>query len=122
MKESTSHIGGRGEEEAVRELKRLGYRVIERNFRAAGAEVDVIAEHRGVLVFVEVKARADDRFGSPLDAVDRRKQKRIIAAARSFMARKSITDRVVRFDVAAVYLDREPPLVTVLPDAFFEGA
>lgn len=121
MKPSTRTIGNAGEALALRELKRLGYRIVETNFSAAGGEIDVVAEHRGVLVFVEVKARADDSFGTPLDAVDERKRRRLIRAAKAFLATRRISDRLVRFDVAAVDLSTSPPEVTVLPDAFYEG-
>lgn len=118
---STYSVGALGEEAAAAELKRQGYRIVERNFRAAGGEVDIIAEHRGVLVFVEVKARADDRFGSPFEAVHPGKRKRIAAAASAYIATKGAADRPARFDVAGVELDSTPPKVTILRGAFTVG-
>lgn len=118
---STSSVGSKGEEAAAVELKRLGYRIIERNFRAAGGEVDIIAEHKGVLVFVEVKARANERFGTPFDAVHPGKRRRIAAAAQAFMALRGVGERAARFDVAGVELSTDPPVVTVLRDAFSVG-
>lgn len=121
MTPSTRAVGNLGEALALKELKRLGYRLVESNFTAAGGEVDIIAEHRGTLVFVEVKARKDDAFGSPLDAVDARKRRRIIRAARVFIAARAISGRTIRFDVVAVDLSCDPPTVAVLADAFYEG-
>lgn len=121
MTPSTRTVGNLGEKLALKELKRLGYRLVQTNFAAAGGEVDIIAEHRGALVFIEVKARSDDAFGSALDAVDDRKRRRIIRAARTFIASRAVSGRTIRFDVVAVDLAVEPPKVEVLQNAFYEG-
>lgn len=118
MKNLNKTIGRKGEEAAAAELKRLGYRVIETNFRIPRGEIDIIAEHKGVLVFVEVKARSGAMFGSPFEAVDQRKQKKILHAAEAWLAIRKISDKAVRFDVAAVNLDKDPPTVDILAGAF----
>jgi putative endonuclease len=66
--------GRQGEELAVNHLKRLGYRIICRNYRCSLGEIDIIARHRGVLVFVEVKSRRSEAFGSPKLAITPAKQ------------------------------------------------
>ena len=66
-------LGRRGEGIAARYLRRCGYRILERNFRAAGAEIDLVAADRETLVFVEVKARSSGALGTPAEAVDARK-------------------------------------------------
>ena len=69
---TTKNIGDRGEALAARELKKHGYRILAKNFRSAHGEIDIIAEDRDVLVFVEVKTRKDcagnfDAYGLPTE-------------------------------------------------------
>jgi len=95
-------LAQRGERAAERFLRRRRYAVLARNYTCPGGELDLVALHRGVLVFVEVKTRSDDRFGSAFEAVDKRKQKRIIRAATHFLVAHALEEREVRFDVVAV--------------------
>src|SRR5271170_7546820 len=95
-------LGRRGEGIAGRHLRRCGYRILERNFRAAGAEIDLIAADRETLVFVEVKARSSAFFGVPAEAVDARKSERIRRAAAMYMRHNHAQTRVARFDIVAI--------------------
>jgi len=84
-------------------------------------EIDIIAEQDGVIVFVEVKARADHEFGHPLNALTPAKQKKIIQTAQSFLSRKRISDKPMRFDVVALTSDAEGPdswQIELLQNAF----
>jgi putative endonuclease len=119
MQKTTTLLGKEGEALASKTLKRQGYRIIEENFHSARGEVDIIAKQKGVLVFIEVKARSNDNFGTPFDAVDQRKQKRIIHAAKTYLLKKGLTDVKVRFDVVGVHTSERPPRVEILVDAFF---
>lgn len=99
---------GRAAEHAVAEhLVAHGLEIVERNYTSAGAELDLIAREedpqgRPVIVFVEVRSRATDRLGSPLETVDRTKQRRIIRAATAWLVSHDLWERVdVRFDVVA---------------------
>jgi putative endonuclease len=95
-------LGERGEEAAARHLESLGFRILDRRFRTRGGEIDLVAEDAGTLVFVEVKTRSSDRFGSPAEAVDARKRSRLLRAARIYMTRRGGADRACRFDVMEV--------------------
>lgn len=95
-------LGRRGEQIAARHLRRCGYRILERNFRAAGAEIDLVAADRGTLVFVEVKTRSSPAFGTPAEAVDERKAARIHRAAGIYLRRVHAADRPTRFDLVAI--------------------
>jgi putative endonuclease len=97
--------GALGEERAAAFLALQGYVILAKNFRARTGEVDIIAEDRETLVFVEVKTRRGEAYGRPEEAVDYRKQRRIIAAARWYVHRYNCADRDCRFDVVAVELD-----------------
>jgi len=110
--------GKNGEELAVQYLEKQGYAIVERNYRVRAGEIDIIARDGEFLVFVEVKTRRSNRFGSPFEAVDFRKQQQIIRVARMYLARHGGENYAVRFDVAAVYFDGEVPVVELLKDAF----
>lgn len=99
---SRRELGVRGEAAAEQHLRRRGYVIIERNFRCPLGEVDLIALDRGTVVFVEVKTRRDASFGTPVEAIDGRKRRRLQRAAQVYLNRKRLHDRAARFDVVAV--------------------
>ena len=114
------HPTGRGrvaEEEAVRWLAARGYRVLERNHRNAGGEIDVVAWDGDTLCFVEVKARADTRHGPAVAAVGWSKRRRLARAAAMYLALRGIEPRC-RFDVLAVEGGASGWRITHLRDAF----
>ncbi len=115
-----SEKGRRGEDEAVRVLKKRGYKILERNFRARFGEIDIIARHGDTVVFVEVKARSDKTagFGTPAEAVGRKKQDRIIKTAHEWLRKDKKKDRAVRFDVVEVVMGDDGFETNVIEDAF----
>lgn len=101
-------LGTRGEQLAAEHLQRLGYRILTRNHRTRWGELDLIAERRDVLAFVEVKTRrVSGGAGTPFEAVGRRKQAQVRRMAYSWLA--TVTDRPhadhLRFDVIGVTVD-----------------
>jgi putative endonuclease len=116
-------FGQRGETVAAEVLTRRGYRIVERNCRSRWGELDVIAYDGETLVFVEVKARRDARFGDLAYAVDRRKQVRLIRLAERYLVRRRLGEPPCRFDV--VLIDERParaPQVEVIINAFDAGS
>ena len=102
--------GDLGENAAVRYLRFRFYRILDRNFRAGGAEIDIIAKKGKTLVIVEVKTRrlepdSADRLTRPAAAVTRDKQEHIVRAAKIRLAQRPTPDCSIRFDVIEVYLD-----------------
>lgn len=93
-------LGGKGEKMAAKHLKKLGYKILERNLRTPFGEVDIVAKCKDVLVFCEVKTRFSDDFGAPSEAVTERRQQRYIRAAEHYA--KGL-DCTVRFDVIEIY-------------------
>lgn len=93
--------GIRGENLAVKYLKKQGYKIVARNWRNPFGEVDIIASFGDVLAFVEVKARTSDLFGTPSEAVGRARMERYVKAAAFYFADREI-GCVVRFDVIEV--------------------
>jgi len=94
---------------AVNHLKRLGYKIIERNFRVRTGEIDIIAEQDGNLVFVEVKTRKDTRFGPPFESITAGKKMHLSKVALEYMSRHDCHDRPARFDVVGVQLGTNAP-------------
>jgi putative endonuclease len=98
----TKLLGKEGEDRAAQFLVQRGYRIIERNYRTKSGEIDLIALHEGVVVFVEVKTRTSDAFGAPELAVDFRKQQRMVKAALGYISYKKLHQIPCRFDVVAI--------------------
>ena len=119
-------VGNLGERAAATYLRLHGYRIIKKNYTSPDAEIDIIARRRGVLAFIEVKARNIKNLGSfearPASAVTPEKQRKIIKAASCFLARFKDECRV-RFDVIEIYLEdsnrgRKVKEIKHLTDAF----
>lgn len=95
-------LGNRGEIVAARFLERLGYRIIERQLRNKFGELDLVAIHDDVVVFVEVKTRSTLAAGHPTEAITPAKQRKITRSALAYLKQRRWLERRVRFDVIAV--------------------
>ncbi len=95
-------LGASGEELAARRMKKLGFAVVDRNWRCHAGEIDLVARKGPLLVFVEVKTRKSDRFGPPQNAVTARKKAKIEQLAGIYVKTKKLEDLKVRFDVIAI--------------------
>jgi len=111
-------LGRRGERAAEKHLRRNGYRIVARNFRAAGAEIDLVAIDGDTLVFVEVKTRRSRAAGAPEEAVDERKQKRMRRAAEVFARRYRADEFEMRFDIVAIDASGKRLEIELLRNAF----
>jgi putative endonuclease len=111
-------LGQQGERIAEQYLKSKGYKLVERNYRCAAGELDLIVLDRRVVVFVEVKTRTGQGFGNPLEAVEIRKQRKMIQAAQFFMSAKGLHQRDARFDVVGVSWIGRDPVVEHIENAF----
>lgn len=101
MESRQRRLGREGEARAAAHLEARGYRVVERNARAGGVEIDLVARRGRLVVFVEVKARSSRDFGGPLEAVDARKQARLVAGAAAWLRERRHAFARARFDVVA---------------------
>lgn len=106
MRANLQQVGKRGEDIAVSYLRSQKFEILERNFRARGGEVDIIARDGNDIVFVEVKTRFGDCFGRASEAVDRVKQQRLVRAALFYLSRQSFKNENYRFDVVTIEVDR----------------
>lgn len=119
-KSSRKPLGARGEDAAVRFLKRLGYRIVARGYDSPLGELDIIAVDGRTVVFVEVKTRASTDAGHPADAIDDHKQRRMTQSALAYLKSKRLLDYPARFDVVAVTwpTDSRRPRIEHFKDAF----
>ncbi len=116
--DARAQVGRRGEDAACDLYRRLGFRVVERNYRSGRGEIDVVARRRDTVVFCEVKTRRSDGWGVPAEAVDRAKQARLRKLAAAWMAERRPGCVDVRFDVVSVIVRGDQIDVTHVPDAF----
>lgn len=111
-------LGALGEDLAVNALKEKGYRIVARNHKIYGHEIDVIANDGKTLVFVEVKTRSNRDYGRPLEAIGPSRVKRLRKAAELYLAKEKIKGVSVRFDAVSVEMVEGKPVVEVLRNAF----
>jgi putative endonuclease len=115
---TTRERGNRAEQMATNHLKRNGYRIIRRNFSCKLGEIDIVAQHEGDLVFVEVRSRSEGACANPIYTINRAKQDKIIRAATVYLDRHFTQHPPMRFDVVIVTV-ADPPEVEVIRDAFW---
>jgi putative endonuclease len=99
-------LGRTGEQVAAAYLKRAGFRILDRNWRCADGEIDIVAVERRVLVVCEVKTRAGEGFGPPTAAVSRSKQVRLRRLALRWLSAHGVLFDEVRIDVIGLLRDR----------------
>ena len=105
QKRQTSELGRRAEDFAVKLLEGKGYKIIDRNFRSRFGEIDIVATEGTTLVFVEVKARWSNKFGSPEEAVTPSKLWKIRKTAEYYALINSKTNQKMRIDVVALEIN-----------------
>lgn len=103
-----AEVGRRGEELARALLKKRGYRIVDTNVRGYFGEIDIIATKDKCLVFVEVRTRTGDAFGTPEESITLRKRNKLVTCALDYVAKHPRThDAAWRIDVVAVELDSD---------------
>ena len=107
-------LGANGEKKVAAYLKKLGMKIVKRNYRTPFGEADLVAEIGDETVFVEVKTRASEKFGSPAEGVTKAKRERYRKIA-LFYGKQTGAEPNARFDVAEVLADGE---IRYIPYAF----
>ena len=115
---STKEKGRAGEQLAVRFLERQGFRILNRNYRNRLGEIDIVAEDKGVLVFVEVRTLKETARHAPEETIQWKKQQRLSRTAQAYIQHKGLEDRPARFDVIAVDFAGRRSTLRHIPDAF----
>ncbi|MBQ8381244.1 MAG: YraN family protein [Clostridia bacterium] len=122
IKNEKRDVGNVGEGEVCKYLKKHRFKIKERNYVAGGHEIDLIAENKEFICFVEVKTRTIGKENPaeprPASSVTPEKQRSIIQAARQYLG-GYFTDKMIRFDVAEVYVEENKRLVSI---NYIEGA
>ncbi len=111
-------VGNYGEELVCGYLKRLGYKILERNFRIRGGEIDIIAMDKDYLVFVEVKTRYSHEYGLPAESITPWKIKSLLKTAKFYLLKKNWKDGSFRLDFVSVDFANNPekPEIELIKD------
>ena len=116
---SDREFGLLGEDLAVRFLQRHGYAILHRNFRTRFGEIDIVAQDKDTICFIEVKTRISDQFGSPFEAITKSKQRTIVRCALSFLQERKFMESKMRFDCVGVdFTESEEGHIEIIKDAF----
>ncbi|MGV7222536.1 MAG: YraN family protein [Nitrospinales bacterium] len=121
MTKKRLNLGRVGEDEAIKFVKKQGYRILQTNFKTKSGEIDIIAEDKKVVAFIEVKTRTTGEYGSPLEAVNHHKQNKIVQVANQFLVQYKVENRECRFDIVAINAPTEEPStweIELIKDAF----
>ena len=120
MTDARQNLGKSGENLAAAELESRGYAIVERRYRTAHGEIDIIARDSETMVFVEVRRKSSGEFGTAAESVTPSKQRRVIRMAIAYLSMHGLYDRChVRFDVVGIDdLPDGTPQVTVYRGAF----
>jgi putative endonuclease len=110
-------LGAAGETKVVDYLLENGFTIIERNYRVREGEIDIVAQKKELLIFVEVKTRAASTYALS-EVITRSKQKKIIFTAKHFLVTHHYKNHVYRFDIALV--QGAGLTITYIPNAFSE--
>lgn len=109
--------GKLGEEKAAKYLQKEGYYIKERNYRTKIGEIDIIAVKSNIIAFVEVKTRTNISYGFPYEAVNWKKQDKIIKSSLIYIKQKKLIDFQMRYDIIEVFLN-ENLRINHIEDAF----
>ncbi|MGI5913403.1 MAG: YraN family protein [Bacteroidales bacterium] len=111
-------LGKKGEELAAEFLKKEGYTILEKNWKAGKLEIDIIARKEDEIIFVEVKTRSDNYLATPESAVNTKKQRSIISAANRYLKKNGI-DMESRFDIITLVKEKDNFIIDHIKNAFY---
>jgi putative endonuclease len=118
--ESTRDIGKKAEEQACTYLEEIGYKIVKRNFFFGKVgEIDIVAKDQDIMVFIEVKARSSDSYGSPLDSITPKKQRSIRKVAEGYFYINKLENQECRFDVITIDYSKSEPQIEHYINAFY---
>ena len=111
--------GQKAEQLALQEMQKLGYTILEQNFRRYTGEIDIIAKKENLIVFTEVKFRQSEKNGLPCEAVTTQKQNHIIQTANIYLSENQISNSNIRFDVAEILQKQQKLFFRYIENAFW---
>ena len=117
-KESNQEIGKQGEIIAVKYLKKNRYKILHTNYRCKIGEIDIVAQNKENIIFIEVKTRRDNEYGYPSESVTYHKQRKISKVALHYLQKYDLFKYNVRFDVIEVWNEFLKPETNHILNAF----
>lgn len=111
-------IGNLGENIATHYLKQKGYIILDRNFESRQGEIDIIALDKKEIVFIEVKTRTSNKFGTPSEAVNKIKQKHMLQTIKYYLYIRNLSEEFIRIDIIEVYIKDNEYKVNHIKQAF----
>ncbi len=111
-------LGKSGEEQALIFLKNKGYKIIKANYKSKLGEVDIIAEDKDTICFIEVKTRTTKDMGLPEESITQKKMHQITKAALTFLRMNNLWERNARFDVVSVLSGASEEKIELIQNAF----
>ncbi len=119
MYKENLNLGKAGEQDAVRFLKNKGYKLLRQNYKTKLGEIDIVAQDRETLCFIEVKTRSSFMFGNPAEAITHVKQRKLSQLALLFLKKHNLIGKKARFDVVTVMHSKNKALdFKLIKDAF----
>ena len=119
MKIKKDELGQLGEDLAAKYLINRGFKILQRNYKIKLGEIDIIAQDKDTVCFIEVKARTSLKFGTAFESVSKHKQEKISKVALSYLQQNDLNDVKVRFDVIAIDLkDKNCHEIDMIENAF----
>lgn len=119
---NSAEAGRRGEDLAAEFLKKRGFKILQRNWKSPRwGELDIIAQDKGTLVFVEVKTRSLGSLGKPVDAVNYYKIRSLIRTAKNYILEKNDDNLPLRLDLVSIVLT-EPPTIEYFANIYSENS
>ena len=116
--DARTDLGRTGEDAAEKLYRKLGFSLVERNYRCPAGEIDLVVRRGPLVVFCEVKARRTDRWGEPAEAVGYAKQARLRRLAAAWLSERKPGSVEIRFDVVSVIVRPGRVELRHIPDAF----
>ncbi|MDO8637994.1 MAG: YraN family protein [Candidatus Daviesbacteria bacterium] len=115
---TTTSVGNQGEYLACEYLKKRGYKILERNYRIRGGEIDIVAMDKNFLVFIEVKTRYSPEYGLPVESITPWKIKHILKTARFYIQLIDWEDKPYRLDFVGIDFtkDKNNPEIELITD------
>lgn len=111
--------GKRGESIAVSYLKKQGYKIIEKNYKTKLGEIDIVADNKGCICFIEVRAKNNQTFGLPEETILKKKQLAISRTALTYIKQYKLEERCCRFDVVSIEdVNSANPEIRLIKNAF----
>lgn len=112
-------IGKEGEDRATEYLEKQGYIILNRNYVTNSGEIDIIAKDKNEYVFIEVKSRTTNKYGIPVESINKDKMNHILISSQYYICRNGLNSEFIRFDVIEIYMNNKKININHIKNVFF---